>query len=183
MYIYKNYEMNTFDIIIIALLLFGFIKGLFKGLFVEIASLLSLLIGVYGAIHFSYFVADFLNNKVQWEQKYVTIVSFAITFSILVLIVALIGKLFTKMADFASLGLLNKMLGGVFGSLKFGLILSIVFIIFTKLNKTIPFFNVEEQQQAILYEPIRKLAPILFPNYIYITDENEVEIRLEREEN
>ena len=183
MYIYKNYEMNTLDIIIIALLLFGFIKGLFKGLFVEIASLLSLLIGVYGAIHFSYFVADFLNNKVQWEQKYVTIVSFAITFSILVLIVALIGKLFTKMADFASLGLLNKMLGGVFGSLKFGLILSIVFIIFTKLNKTIPFFNVEEQQQAILYEPIRKLAPILFPNYIYITDENEVEIRLEREEN
>ena len=83
--------MNTFDIIIAALLLFGFIRGLFKGLFVEIASLLSLILGIYGAIHFSYFVGDLLVEHVQWEEKYITIVSFAVTFAIIVLAISLLG--------------------------------------------------------------------------------------------
>ena len=67
--------MNTFDIIILALLLFGFIRGLFKGLFIEIASLVALITGVYGAIHFSYFVGNFLANRVSWDEKFVTIIS------------------------------------------------------------------------------------------------------------
>ena len=55
--------MNTFDIVITALLLFGFIRGIVKGLFVEVASLVALIAGVFGAIHFSYFVANlFISN-------------------------------------------------------------------------------------------------------------------------
>ena len=107
--------MNTFDIIILALLLFGFIRGLFKGLFIEIASLVALITGVYGAIHFSYFVGNFLANRVSWDEKFVTIISFSITFGIIVLVISLIGKLFTKIADFASLGLLNKILDAPVG--------------------------------------------------------------------
>ena len=164
--------MNTFDIIISALLLFGFIRGLFKGLFIEIASLIALIAGVYGAIHFSYFVGNFLANRVSWDEKFVTIISFSVTFGIIVLVISLIGKLFTKIADFASLGLLNKILGGVFGGLKVAFILSIVLIIFSKLNNTIPFVSEEEQENAVLFEPIKKLAPSLFPNFLNIEEEN-----------
>ena len=167
--------MNTFDILIESLLLFRFIRGIFKGLFVEVASIVSIVVGVYGAIHFSYFVSNFLVNKVDWEAKYITIVSFAITFGIIVFVVALIGKLFTKIADFASLGLLNKVLGGFFGFLKIGLILSFVFIVFSKLNKVIPFISAEQQQNSVLFEPVKQLAPLLFPNYIHITDTTESE--------
>ncbi len=171
MYIYKNINMNTFDIIIAALLLFGFIRGLFKGLFVEVASLLALIAGVYGAIHFSYFVADFLSDKLTWEERYITIISFAITFGIIVLTIGLLGKLFTKIADFAALGMLNKLLGGVFGVLKVGLILSIVLLVFTKLNNTIPFISEEQKEASILYEPIKNLAPSLFPNFLTVVKE------------
>ena len=164
--------MNTFDIIISALLLFGFIRGLFKGLFIEVASLVALIAGVYGAIHFSYFVGNFLANRVSWDEKFVTIISFSVTFGIIVLVISLIGKLFTKIADFASLGLLNKILGGVFGGLKVAFILSIVLIIFSKLNNTIPFVSEEEQENAVLFEPIKKLAPSLFPNFLNIEEEN-----------
>jgi len=169
--------MNTFDVIISALLLFGFIRGLFKGLFVEIASLISLIAGIYGAIHFSYFVGNFLASRVTWDEKYITIVSFAITFGIIVLVIALLGKLFTKIADFASLGLLNKLLGGVFGALKLGLILSIVLLVFNKLNNNIPFISNTQQEASILYEPVKNLAPALFPNFLKIVeDETDFEI-------
>ena len=171
--------MNTFDVIIAALLIFGFVRGLLKGLFVEVASLVALIAGVYGAIHFSYFVGNFLADRVSWEERYVTIVSFAITFAIIVLVIGLLGKLFTKIADFASLGLLNKLFGGVFGVLKVGLILSIVLLIFSKLNDTIPFISNEQKENAILYEPVKNLAPTLFPDFLKVVEEESEKVIFE----
>lgn len=162
--------MNTVDIILAVLLIFGFVRGIMKGLFVEVASLVSLIAGVYGAIHFSYFVANYLTDHVSWEERYITIVSFAVTFAIIVLVISFLGRVFTKIADFAALGIINSILGGVFGVLKIGLILSIALIIFDKLNSTLPFISREATETSILYQPIHNLAPTLFPNFLTVTD-------------
>src|SRR5690606_17911226 len=103
--------MSSIDIVLVTLLLFGFIRGLFNGLFVEVASLLALVLGVYGAIHFSVFASEFLEPKVDWDQNTINIVAFAITFIVIVLTIALAGKALTKLANFAALGLINKLLG------------------------------------------------------------------------
>ena len=158
--------MNIFDIIIAALLLFGFVRGLIKGLFVEVASLVALIGGVYGAIHFSYFVSDLLKEYVSWDQEYISLAAFAITFVIIIIVIALLGKVLTKLADFAALGILNKILGGIFGALKIGLILSVVFIFFGKMNDTIPFIEKETLEKSILYSPVKKIAPTIFPSII-----------------
>lgn len=163
--------MAIIDIILAALMLFGLIRGLMKGLFVEIASLGALIAGVYGAIHFSNFAAEFLMEKVSWDEKYINIVAFAITFIIIVLAIALAGKALTKLADFAALGIINKILGGVFGALKIGLILSVILIVFDGLNKTIPFASDADLDDSILYQPVKSLAPTIFPN-ILKKDEN-----------
>lgn len=158
--------MAVIDIILGALLLFGIIRGLMKGLFVEVASLAALVLGVYGAIHFSNFAADFLMEKVSWDEKYINIVAFAITFVIIVLAIALAGKALTKLANFAALGVINKVLGAVFGGLKIGLILSVILMVFDGLNKTIPFASSEDLEDSILYNPIKSLAPTIFPNIL-----------------
>ncbi|WP_158839930.1 CvpA family protein [Polaribacter sp. L3A8] len=158
--------MNIFDIIIASLLLFGFVRGILKGLFVEVASLVALIGGVYGAIHFSHFASNFLTAYVSWKPEYISLASFAITFVIIILVIALLGKALTKIADFASLGILNKILGGVFGALKIGLILSVVFIFFGKMNDTIPFIEKETLEESILYAPVKKVAPSIFPSII-----------------
>lgn len=167
--------MNVFDIIIASLLLFGFVRGLMKGLFVEVASLVALVAGVYGAIHFSYFLGDWLESSLDWSEQYVTLVAFAGTFVIIIVVIALLGKILTKIADFASLGILNKILGGVFGALKIGLILSVVFIFFGRMNDTIPFVKKESLNQSILYKPVKKIAPMIFPSIIKGDDDNETE--------
>lgn len=180
MQIYKSIDvylqksiMNTFDIIITALLLFGFIRGLFKGLFLEIASFIALIAGIYGAMHFSYYVKDLLIPRVTWEEKYSTLVAFVITFIVVVLVITLIGKLFTKIADFASLGILNKLLGGIFGTLKVAFMLSLLFLIFNKLNNKIPFLSAEQQENAVLYEPLKNLAPNIFPDFVKVEEPKE----------
>lgn len=158
--------MNIFDIIIAALLLFGFVRGIMKGLFVEVASLVALVGGIYGAIHFSYFIGDFLKETVSWSEEYISLAAFAGTFIVIVIVIALIGKTLTKIADFASLGVINKILGGAFGALKIGLILSVVFIFFGKMNNTIPFIKQETLDTSILYEHVKKIAPTIFPSII-----------------
>ncbi len=158
--------MNILDIILGALILFGLIRGLSKGLFVEVASLVALIAGIYGAIYFSDFAAEFLESRVDWTEKTISITAFAITFVIIVLAISLAGKALTKLADFAALGILNKLLGGVFGALKIGLILSIVLMIFNTMNKTLPFIEDEELQNSILYKPVKSLVPMIFPYLI-----------------
>ncbi|WP_299712339.1 CvpA family protein [uncultured Tenacibaculum sp.] len=173
--------MNTLDIIIAALLLFGFVRGLMKGLFVEVASLVALVAGVYGAIHFSYFLGDWLKESLDWDEKYITLAAFAGTFVVIIIVIALLGKILTKIADFASLGILNKLLGGAFGALKIGLILSVIFIFFGKMNDTIPFVKKENLEESILFNPVKKIAPMIFPSIIKGDNDNEAEKESETE--
>ena len=130
------------------------------------ASLVALIGGVYGAIHFSYFIGDFLSEAVSWSEEYISLAAFAGTFVVIIVVISLLGKVLTKFADFISLGIMNKILGAVFGALKIGLILSIVFIFFSKMNDTIPFIKKETLERAILYNPVKKIAPLLFPSII-----------------
>ena len=170
--------MGVIDIVLAALILFGLVRGFMKGLFVEVASLIALIAGVYGAIHFSNFAAEFLQTKTEWDEKTINVVAFAITFIIIVLAIALAGKALTKLADFAALGFINKIAGGLFGALKIALILSVVLNIFDKLNNTIPLMDNETKKDAVLYKPVKSVVPLIFPNLLNLNEdeasENEV---------
>ena len=105
------------------------------------------------------------------DQEYVSLAAFAGTFITIIVTIALLGKMLTKLADFAALGIINKILGGVFGAIKIGLILSVVFIFFGKMNDTIPFVKKETLDESILYAPVKKIAPTIFPSIIKNEDE------------
>lgn len=155
--------MSVLDIVLAALILFGLVRGLMNGFFVEVASLLALVAGVYGAIHFSNYAATFLKDKTEWDEKTVNILAFAITFVIIVLIISIAGRALTKLADFAALGIFNKLLGAVFGALKISLVLSVILIVFDSMNRTIPLTDEQSIEESMLYEPIKSLAPRIFP--------------------
>lgn len=158
--------MGVIDIVLGALILFGLVRGFMKGLFVEVASLVALVAGVYGAIHFSNFAAEFLQTKTEWNEKTINITAFAITFVVIVLAIAFAGKALTKLANFAALGILNKLLGGVFGALKIALILSVVLNIFDKFNNTVTLLDEDTQENSVLYKPVKSLVPMIFPNLL-----------------
>lgn len=158
--------MGVIDIVLGALILFGLVRGFMKGLFVEVASLVALVAGVYGAIHFSNFAAEFLQTKTEWNEKTINITAFAITFVVIVLAIAFAGKALTKLANFAALGILNKLLGGVFGALKIALILSVVLNIFDKFNNTVTLLDEDTKENSVLYKPVKSLVPMIFPNLL-----------------
>ncbi|WP_417443461.1 CvpA family protein [Joostella sp.] len=154
--------MNFIDIIIGGLILFGLVRGFMKGLFIEIASLIALVLGIYGAIHFSYFIGDYLKEQVSWDEKYISLTAFAITFILIILAVSLIGKLLTKIANLAALGLLNRISGGVFGGLKIAIILGAILIFIDRSNQTIEFINQKTLENSATYEPVKSIGNFVF---------------------
>ena len=76
--------MNYFDIIIIIPLLWGAFKGFKKGLIIELASLIALFLGVWGAIKFSSVVGNYLDQTFTVSEKFLPLVSFAVTFILIV---------------------------------------------------------------------------------------------------
>jgi len=128
--------------------------------------LVALIGGVWGSIHFSYFIGDFLKESVSWTEKQISLAAFAITFVLIIIVVSLLGKFLTKLADLAALGMVNKVLGGVFGLVKLGLVLSIIFIFFHRMNSTITFIEEETLEESILYESVKSIAPAIFPSII-----------------
>ena len=154
--------MNFIDIVLGILILLGLYKGLKKGLFVEIASLLAIIVGIYGAIHFSYIASDYLSENEAISERYVRIAAFFITFIAIIIIVSLAGKLLTKIADFAMLGILNKIAGGIFGALKIAIILGAVLLFFEKATASFNFINKDTKKESILYTPVINIGEFVF---------------------
>ncbi len=160
--------MNTIDIIISVLLLFGLARGIMKGLIVEVASLVALVGGIYGAMNFSFYASDVLKTYVDWNEKYIQITAFAVTFLIIVILVSLLGKILTKIAKTIALGLINKIFGGLFGALKIALVLSFILLFFSRINSTIPFVKQETIDNSLLYKPLSDFAPMVFPFFLEV---------------
>ena len=100
--------MNYLDIIIALPLLWGAYKGFTKGLIIEAASLAALLLGIYGAIKFSGITSDFLVEKCNFSSQYLHIISFAITFILIVIAVHFIARLINKLVKAVALGFVNN---------------------------------------------------------------------------
>jgi len=164
--------MSYIDIILGLLLLFAAISGFRKGLVSELASLAALILGIWGAIEFSYITTDFLVENFNFETEYLNIISFIITFIVIVILVHIVGSAVNKFIEAAMLGFINKLAGLAFGILRSALILSIILIVFDKIDEDVEILSKESKEESRLYEPIRNFAPSLFP-FINLWDTSE----------
>ncbi len=154
--------MSFIDIVLGLLLGYGLYKGLKNGIFVEIASIIALIAGIFGAIHFSYIAGNYLHQNMQWDERYINIAAFVITFIAIVLAVNLAGKFLTKIADFAMLGLVNKIAGALFGALKVAVILGAILIFFERVNSSVGLVKNETFENSVLYEPVKEIGAFVF---------------------
>ncbi|MRI01380.1 CvpA family protein [Kriegella sp. EG-1] len=154
--------MSFLDIILGILLVYGLYKGLKNGLLVELASIIALIAGIFGAIHFSYYVGDYLSENMNWDERYISTTSFIITFILIVIAVNLLAKLLTKVANFAMLGLLNKIAGALFGALKVAVILGAILVFIERANSSLGLVKNNNVEQSVLYEPIKEIGVFIF---------------------
>jgi len=156
--------MGFLDIILGALLAFALYKGIANGLFIELASFVSLIIGAYFAVKFSVITKDILSGFLHWNPNTIQVIAFIITFIGIVIGIHFLAKILTGVADFAFLGWINKAGGGLFRILKTVLIIGLVFSVFEKINYNHFFAKKETLDNSIFYNPIQKTAGFMYPS-------------------
>ncbi|HSD13818.1 MAG TPA: CvpA family protein [Flavobacterium sp.] len=155
--------MGFIDIILAAFLVFGLIKGIRNGLFVELASLISLFLGIYVAIKFSYLVRSTVGSVVSWSPKTIQVTAFILTLIVVVVAIHLLAKALTGIAGFATMGWLNTVGGGLFATIKTVLLLGVVLCLFQKVNFNNMVVSQETQNKSLLFNPIVKTSEVLLP--------------------
>lgn len=116
----------TIDIIFAILILMAVIKGYQKGFIVAVISVIALVVGLAAAVKFSAFVADWMKDSVQVSTKWLPVLSFALVFLLVVLLVRLGAKFIEKMSKLAMMGWLNKLAGIVLYALLYTLVFSVI---------------------------------------------------------
>ncbi len=111
------------DLIVIVVLLYAFLKGFSNGLVNELASFLGLLIGAIISYSFSDDLSKIIDDYVEIDGQILNILSFVLLFILTSFLFTIAGKYMTKLIKYISLGTINRLLGGIFSSLKFLIII------------------------------------------------------------
>ncbi len=155
--------MNFVDLIILIPVVWFTYKGFTKGLIIELSTLIALLLGIYLASRFSDFTADFIREKLDVKSQYLHIISFAITFLGVVILIMLFGKALEKVISAMLLSFVNKITGAAFGLLKVVFVISVFILILGKFEVEEKIISPKLQEESLLYKPVKKLAPAVFP--------------------
>lgn len=122
--------MSPFDILVVIILGYGVVRGLFRGLVKEIASI----IGVLGGFYLAYSYYRHLGTHLGWltaNESYQMIIGFLIIFCIVLVIVAGLAMIIKYLLKIVYMGWADRMCGLIFGFVKSVLIVSILFLMLT----------------------------------------------------
>ena len=129
--------MNMLDVIVIICLGYGLIKGLIKGFIVEVSGVIAIFFGVLGAFKFASLFTQFIFKYVDLDPKIVQGICFLILFTGIVYGISLLAKMITKTLQIIALGLLNRIMGGLFGLTKWLVIISSLVLVFNQIVRSI----------------------------------------------
>ena len=145
------------DIIVAIILILAIIKGIRQGLIVALFSVIAFIVGLAAAMKLSVVVAGYIGNAVNVSEKWLPILSFAVVFFVVVLLVRLGARFIQKSVELAMLGWVNRLGGILLYSGLYILIFSIVLFYAEQLNLIKP----ETIKQSVTYEYIQPWGPKL----------------------
>ena len=145
------------DIIVAIIIIFAIIKGYRQGLIVALFSVIAFIVGLAAAMKLSVVVADHIGKAVKISDKWLPIISFAVVFLAVVLLVRWAAALIQKSVEFAMLGWLNK-IGGIL--LYVGLYI-LIFSILIFYADQLGFIKPETKMESVTYSYIQPWGPKL----------------------
>jgi len=136
--------MNPFDIFCVIVIIYCAVRGYFKGIILEISTILGVICGFYASyIYHPVLTAhikkllksspDSLSFIPEWllSDSSLKLISFALIFLVIILLITNLGRLIKHLMKITFLGWIDRSFGIIFGCIKSALILSIALIILT----------------------------------------------------
>ena len=155
--------MATLDIILLICFIPGIIRGLSKGFLEQALALAGIVLSVWAAFRFSTLVCVWLKPYVDVSETTLNVIAFALILVAVSLLVLLLAKLLTKVAELAMLGWLDKILGLVFALAVNALVIGVFIILFDTVNAKFALVKPDVLEGSIVYTHLRDLCYFVFP--------------------
>lgn len=155
--------MNILDIILLVCFIPAIISGLRKGFIAQVVAIISIVLGVWLSVKFATLVGNWISQWIEASPQLINIISFAIIFIAVAVLLFTIGKLIEATIKIIMLGWLNKLLGVLFSMLKCILIIGLLIIVFEAINDTFGLVPESYLSDSLLYTPFRDIADSVFP--------------------
>ena len=150
--------MTWLDILILLPLLIGLIRGLMKGLIVEVTSIVAIILGFWGAKWWSAAFASWLMQQFEWSETACIVVAYALLFAGIALALNLVARLLSKLFQKIQLGWLNRLLGGIFGTIKWGIVIVVLVLCLHNMDKQFQFIQPELKEKSVVYTTLTPYA-------------------------
>ena len=155
--------MATLDIILLICFIPGIIRGISKGFLEQALALAGVVLSVWAAFRFSTLVSTWLKPYLDVSETTLNVISFALILVAITLVVFLLAKLLTKVAELAMLGWLDKLLGLVFALAVNALVIGVFIIMFDTLNQKFGLVKPEVLDGSVVYTTLRDICYFVFP--------------------
>ena len=155
--------MNILDIILLVCFIPAIISGLRKGFIAQVVAIISIVLGVWLSVKSATLVGSWISQWIEASPQLINIISFAIIFIAVAVLLFTIGKLIEATIKIIMLGWLNKLLGVLFSMMKCILITGFIIIIFDAINSRFGLVPESYLSESLLYTPFRDIADSVFP--------------------
>ena len=143
------------DIIFAALIVFAVLKGYQRGLIIGLFSLVAVIIGLAAAMKLSVVMADYLGKAVNISNQWMPVISFAVVFLLVILLIRLGAKAIEKTVEMAMMGWLNK-IGGI---ILFAAIYITVFSVLVFYAEQLKLLQQDTIDKSVAYSFIQPWGP------------------------
>ena len=143
------------DIIFAVIIVLAILKGYQKGLVLGLFSLVTVIIGLAAAMKLSTVVAGYIGNAVNVSDKWLPIISFAVVFFIVILLIRLGARAIEKTVELALLGWVNKVGGVIF----FAAVYTTVFSVLLFYTEQMKLIQPETITTSVTYSFVQPWGP------------------------
>lgn len=143
------------DLILGIIILIAIFKGYQRGLIIGLFSLVSVIIGLAAAMKLSTVVAGYIGEAVNVSDEWLPVISFAIVFIVVVLLIRLGANAIERTVEVVMLGWLNKLGGIIFYVAIYTVVFSVLLFYAEQVNLVRP----ETIEKSISYSFVQPWGP------------------------
>lgn len=154
--------MNYIDFIIVLIVLIGALYGLIKGVFRQLGSLGGFVAGVLVSRLFGGSFASLLQQMFDLPAGVSRIAAYSLLFLLVYLICLQLMRLIHHISHQVALGWLDRLVGALFGALKYLVIFSILLNLVHIIDPKVRMLPAREVSTSHLYGYALRIAPALF---------------------
>ena len=145
-------ELNVIDLIALTTIIISAAIGVSRGIIKEVMSLIIWIASIFCMLKYGKVFATFSENIGNSSLKIA--IGYILAFSSVMVVGNFISWVTTKILDFSGLGIINRLLGSIFGILRGALLIAIVILIGKKLD----YQNTQSWKESIVIEKSEPIA-------------------------